>query len=77
MKPFVPAVTAAFAILLSACSALPPSPVAGRDPSDPAASTGQVRYSSVTAGMADFRPVAPKPWLEQNKAVTSKPMEGM
>lgn len=29
------------------------------------------------AGTVDHRPVEPKPWLEQNRAVTSKPMEGM
>ncbi|PZO70679.1 MAG: hypothetical protein DI640_14800, partial [Sphingomonas taxi] len=59
------------------CSALPPSPVAGWDPNDPSAPAPHGRYVSVTAGMADYRPVEPKPWLEQNKAVTSKPMEGM
>ncbi|RXF71497.1 hypothetical protein EK403_15645 [Hansschlegelia zhihuaiae] len=77
MKPLVPAVAASFAALLSACSALPPSPIAGRNPADPSAAAPSARYVPVTAGMADYRPVEPKPWLEQNKAVTSKPMEGM
>lgn len=77
MKPLVTAVAASFAALLSACSALPPAPVAGRDPGDPSAPAPRHAYAPVTAGMADYRPVEPKPWLEQNKAVTSKPMEGM
>jgi hypothetical protein len=74
MKPFI---TAAVALLLAACSTLPPALVAGRDPSDPSAPVAPARYTSVTAGTADYRPVEPKPWLEQNKAVTSKSMEGM
>ncbi|MFC3694156.1 hypothetical protein [Chenggangzhangella methanolivorans] len=77
MKPLVSAVAASFAALLSACSALPPSPVVGPDAADPSAPAPRNRYVSVTAGMANYRPVEPKPWLEQNKAVTSKPMEGM
>lgn len=74
MKPLV---SAAAALLLAGCSTQLPLPVAGRDPSDPAVSVPTVRYSSVTAGTADYRPVEPKPWLEQNKGVTSQPMEGM
>lgn len=77
MKPFIPAVAATFAALLSACSALPPAPLAGRDPGDPSAPAAQDRYAPVTAGMADYRPVEPKPWLEQNRAVAPRPREAM
>jgi len=78
MKPLVTAVaTSLAASLLGACSTPPPSPVAGRDPSDPSAPVAPARYSAVTDGMADYRPVEPKPWLERNKAVTPQPMEGM
>jgi hypothetical protein len=75
MKPLV---SAAAALLLGGCSTQLPSPVAGRDdPSNPSAPVPTVRYSSVTAGTADYRPVQPKPWLEQNKGVTPKPAEAM
>lgn len=73
MKPFVTAVLTSLAALLpGACSTMPQSPVAGHDPSDPAAPSAPARYSSVTAGMADYRPVEPKPWLERNRAVAPK-----
>lgn len=74
MKPLVSAVAA---LLLAGCSTQLPSPVAGRDPNDPSVSVPAVRYRSVTAGTADYRPVEPKPWLDQNKGVTSRPTEGM
>ena len=74
MKPLV---SAAVALLLAACSTQLPSPASGRDPGDPSAPVPAIRQTSVTAGTADYRPVEPKPWLEQNRAVTSKPMEGM
>lgn len=75
MKPLV---SVAAAMLLAGCSTQLPPTVLGRDdPSDPSAPVPAVRHSSVTAGTADYRPVEPKPWLEQNKGVTSKPMEGM
>ncbi|GLK76491.1 hypothetical protein GCM10008171_17450 [Methylopila jiangsuensis] len=74
MKPLV---SAAVALLLSACSTQLPSPVSGRDPGDPSAPVPSARPASVTKGTSDYRPVEPKPWLEQNKGVTSKPMEGM
>ncbi|RXF73176.1 hypothetical protein [Hansschlegelia zhihuaiae] len=74
MKPLF---SAAAASLLVGCSTLPPPPIAGSDPSDPATRIPIARYSSVVAGTADHRPVGPKPWVDQNRGVTSKQMEGM
>lgn len=74
MKPLL---TAAAASLLAGCATLPPSPVAGRDPSDPTVGVAPARYASVTAGAADHRPAAPKPWAQQNQGVAPKKPGGM
>jgi hypothetical protein len=67
MKIFCLAVVGA---LLSACSVSPsPNIVAGPSPSNPASPVKPVRYTPVTAGTVDFRPVEPKPWSEQNRKV--------
>lgn len=73
MKPFA---SASLAVILSACSTPPPSLVAGRDPSDPSAPVAAVRYTPVTAGTVDYRPVEPKPWGEQNQRVAPQPKDG-
>jgi multidrug efflux pump subunit AcrA (membrane-fusion protein) len=74
MKPLL---TAAAASLLAGCSTLPPPPVTGRDPADPTVPVSRARYSPVTAGTADYRPVAPKPWTERNSGVAPKSSGGM
>jgi hypothetical protein len=74
MKPLL---TAAAASLLAGCATFPPSPVAGRDPSDPTVRVKPARYASVTAGTVDHRPVEPKPWAEQNQDVAPKTSGGM
>lgn len=68
-----PCLMAAAASLLAGCSALPPAPLAGGDPSDPAVRGAPTRYPPVMAGAADHRPVAPKPWARQNRDVAPKP----
>lgn len=61
------------AALLAACAAAPPSPLAGRDPSEPDARTRTVSYRSTIAPYASRRPVEPKPWQEQNERVAPAP----
>ena len=52
-----------------ACTAPPPSPSAGADPSDPSARTRPVGYRSTVAPYDTQRPVEPKPWEQQNERV--------
>ena len=59
------------AISLSGCSG-PPALVSGTDPSDPSAPVPAVEYVPVTAGTADYRPVAPNPWAERNERVAPR-----
>ena len=61
----------ALAVTLSACSKLPVVAV-GADPTSPQAAVPRTRYVPVTAGTVDFRPVEPKPWVEQNSNVAPK-----
>lgn len=69
MKPIT---LAAAAVILAACST-PPAILSGTDPSDPAAPVPRVDYVPVTAGTAEYRPVEPKPWVEQNERVAPRP----
>lgn len=60
-------------VMLAACTASsPPAIVSGTDPSSATARTKPVRYTPVTAGTNVYRPVEPKPWLEQNDQVAPK-----
>ena len=61
----------ALAVTLSACAKLPVVAV-GADPTNPRAAVPRTRYVPVTAGTVDFRPVEPKPWVEQNGNVAPK-----
>lgn len=65
MKPLLPT---ALAVLVTACSG-PPAITAGPDPADPSAAVPMVRYAPVFAGAVDYRPVPPRSWIEQNRAV--------
>ncbi len=57
--------------LLAGCASAPlPVIQSGADPTDPDQTTSQPQYVPVTAGTVDYRPVQPKPWLEQNERVT-------
>ena len=64
-----------FAATAAGCAAPPPAPLAGFDPSDPLAPTPTVRYRSTIDGYRSQRPVEPRPWLEQNRAVTPAPKQ--
>lgn len=55
--------------LLAACSAAPPGPVSGRDPSDPSSRVAAAGYRSVIDPYKSERPVGPAPWIEQNQQV--------
>ncbi|OYZ70331.1 MAG: hypothetical protein B7Y12_18295, partial [Rhizobiales bacterium 24-66-13] len=61
-----PVFLTAFAVVLSACSG-PPVIEVGSSPSDPSSSVKPLRYTPVTAGTVDYRPVDPKPWIERNE----------
>ncbi len=70
MKFFLPI---AFVMMLAACTASsPPAIVSGTDPSSTSARAKPVKYAPVTAGTTVYRPVEPKPWLEQNDQVAPK-----
>lgn len=53
-------------VLLTGCVTAQSVPLAASDPADPASPVRPARYSAVTAGYISQRPVAPKPWREQN-----------
>ena len=57
------------AALAEGCAAPPPSPFAGRDPSDPSVHTAPARYRSTIAPYASRRPADPVPWRKQNERV--------
>lgn len=58
--------------VLAGCTVARTAPLAAADPSDPNVPVRAARYSPVTAGYISQRPVAPKPWREQNERVTPK-----
>ncbi|HEV7286560.1 MAG TPA: hypothetical protein VGN75_17035 [Kaistia sp.] len=64
-------VVVALAAILSACSDETLIRV-GHDPADPTASVPNFKYTSVTAGTVDYRPVEPKSWVERNQNVTPR-----
>jgi hypothetical protein len=71
MKIAIPTV---LAVVLSACAA-PPRLAVGPDPTNPTAPVPHLRYTPVTAGTVDFRPVDPKPWVERNDGVAPRRKE--
>jgi hypothetical protein len=64
-------VFAAAAVVLSGCAEFPVLQ-AGADPGDPGARVPPTRYTPVTAGTVDYRPVEPKSWIEQNQRVAPR-----
>jgi hypothetical protein len=73
MKPVLVAV--ALLLVAAACSALPPHPYAGPDPSDPNARVTAVGYRPTIGPYASQRPVEPKPWQQQNERVAPAPRQ--
>lgn len=53
-------------VLLAGCGALPPAPLACRDPSDPAAPAARAHYNAVTDSVS-MRPVEAGAWRENNE----------
>lgn len=51
---------------LAGCATASSVPLAAADPANSASPVRPARYSAVTAGYVSQRPVAPKPWREQN-----------
>ena len=70
LRFFTIAILPALALLLGGCL---PTPLAGADPSDPAARTPPVGYRSTIGPYRSKRPVSPAPWGEQNERVTPQP----
>jgi hypothetical protein len=58
-------------LLLAACAAAPPVPVAGLDPADPAVRVRPVSYASAPAKNAS-RPVEVQDWRSQNQRVAPR-----
>lgn len=52
-----------------ACASAPDQLIAGTDPADPSIRVPSTRYHPVLSGYVSQRPVAPKPWREQNDSV--------
>jgi type IV pilus biogenesis protein CpaD/CtpE len=62
------------AIALAACASPPPVVQTGPDPADPAAPVAHTRYTPVTAGTTDYRPVEPGSWRDMNERVAPRRM---
>jgi hypothetical protein len=56
-------------LLISACSAVPPSPVAGQNPSDANAAAPRATYRTVVGPYSSQRPGDPSAWREQNERI--------
>ena len=70
---FVSAAVTAFAV--AGCSR-PAVPLAGADPSDPAATAAGVGYRSTVAPYTSLRPTGPTSWREQNNRAAPSPQSG-
>jgi hypothetical protein len=55
---------ASLAAVTSACSAPPPAPLAGADPSNPSARVPALKYRSTLGTYSGQRPVESAPWAE-------------
>jgi hypothetical protein len=60
---------AALCLPAAACFGAAERPLAGPDPSDPAARVPPAAYRSTLGGYSSRRPVEPAPWREQNERV--------
>jgi hypothetical protein len=63
------AVVAALALLIEACTPVPPAPLAGPDPADPGNRAPAVAYRSPVGPYVSRRPVEPSPWQDQNDRI--------
>lgn len=68
-RVIMPMATAAFCLLLTACSATPERLLAGATPDDAGISVPATSYRSVLNGYASQRPVEPAPWRALNDRV--------
>lgn len=59
-------------ITAAGCTIAQPVILSGANPADGGAGALPARYSSVTAGTLDYRPVGPKSWREMNDAVAPR-----
>ncbi|BCP56105.1 hypothetical protein K32_47220 [Kaistia sp. 32K] len=64
-------VVVALAAILSACTDQTLIRV-GYDPASPTVSVPDLKYTPVTVGTVDYRPVEPKSWIERNQNVAPR-----
>jgi len=67
------AAVAALALLIDACTPVPPVPLAGPDPADPRARVPALAYRSPLGPYVSRRPVEPSPWQDQNDRIAPVP----
>ena len=67
------AAVAVLALLIEACTPVPPMPLAGPDPADPRARVPAVAYRSPVGPYVSRRPVEPSPWQDQNDRIAPVP----
>jgi hypothetical protein len=67
------AAVAALALLIEACTPVPPVPLAGPDPADPRTRVPAVAYRSPVGPYVSRRPVEPSPWQDQNDRIAPSP----
>lgn len=67
------AAIAALALVIEACTPVPPVPLAGPDPTDPRARVPAVAYRSPVGPYESRRPVDPSSWQDQNDRITPAP----
>ena len=67
------AAVAALALLIEACTPVPPVPLAGPDPADPRTRVPAVAYRSPVGPYVSRRPVEPSPWQDQNDRIAPAP----
>jgi hypothetical protein len=67
------AAVATVAVLIEACTPLPPVPLAGADPADPRTRVPAVAYRSSVGPYVSRRPVEPSPWQDQNDRIAPAP----
>ncbi len=60
------AAIASLALVLEACTPVPPAPLAGPDPTDPRTRVPAVAYRSPVGPYESRRPVDPSSWQDQN-----------
>ena len=67
------ATAAALALLIEACTPVPPAPLVGPDPADSRTRVPALAYRSPIGPYVSRRPVEPSPWQDQNDRIAPAP----